>query len=71
MAIDDATDLTGASREATRRAIDRLAASGVLREISGKRRLRRWESVGLFALLDALEADRAPGRTRRRAVRTS
>jgi Fic family protein len=51
-----ATELTGASREATRRAIDRLVGAGVLRELTGKRRLRQWESVGLFALLDEFEA---------------
>ena len=47
--------LTGASRQAARLAIARLADAGVLREITGKRRLRRWEAVGLFALLDGLE----------------
>jgi Fic family protein len=50
-----ATALTGASGEATRRAIDRLARSGVLRETTGARRGRRWEAVGLLALLDGLE----------------
>ena len=50
-----AAELTGASREATRRAIDRLEAAGVLRELTGRGRLRRWESVGLFAILDGLE----------------
>lgn len=51
-----AASLTGASREATRRAIARLEAAGVLAEITGKGRLRRWEAVGLFAILDGLEA---------------
>lgn len=50
-----AAHLTGASREATRRALDRPAAAGVLRELTGMRRLRRWEAVGLFELLDAAE----------------
>ncbi len=50
-----AAALTGASREATRRAIDRLEAAGVLKELTGRGRRRRWESVGLFAILDGLE----------------
>ena len=50
-----AAALTGASREATRRAIDRLEATGVLSELTGRGRLRRWEAVGLFAILDGLE----------------
>lgn len=50
-----AAALTGASREATRRAIDRLEAAGVLSELTGRGRLRRWEAVGLFAILDGLE----------------
>ena len=54
--IGTATELTGASSEATRRAIARLEAAGVLREVTGKGRLRRWESVGLFELVDKIEA---------------
>ncbi|MGD9571916.1 MAG: Fic family protein, partial [Thermoleophilia bacterium] len=49
-----ATTLTGVSGEATRRAIDRLAAAGVLREITGGRRRRRWQAAGLLELLDGL-----------------
>ncbi len=66
LALADAAELTGGSREAARKAINRLAAAGVLREITGGRRSRRWESVGLFALLDRVEdvsdppAGRAP-----------
>lgn len=63
--LGQAAELTGASREATRRAIDRLAAAGVLREITGRRRGRRWESVGLFALLDRLEGRVRPAAARR------
>ena len=54
--IGTATELTGASREATRRAISRLEDAGVLREVTGRGRLRRWESVGLFELVDTIEA---------------
>jgi Fic family protein len=61
-----AAALTGVSREATRRAIDRLAEAGVLRELTGKGRLRRWEAVGLFAILDGLEAESREGVGRRR-----
>lgn len=63
--IEEAAELTGVSRQATRLAIDRLVAAGVLREITGRRRRRRWESVGLFALLDGLEAGLVGGRGRR------
>ena len=48
--------ITGLAREAVRRALNRLSDAGVLHEITGRRRNRRWESVGLFALLDELEA---------------
>jgi Fic family protein len=51
-----ATRITGASSQATRLAINRLEDAGVLREVTGKGRLRRWESVGLFELVDAIEA---------------
>jgi Fic family protein len=49
--------LGSASREATRRAIDRLAAAGVLTEITGKRRLRRWEAADFFTVLDEAEGE--------------
>jgi len=45
------------SDEAARQAIDRLARSGVLQEVTGRQRGRSWECVGLFALLD--DFDRA------------
>lgn len=61
-----AAALTGASREATRRAIDRLESAGVLVELTGRGRLRRWESVGLFAILDGLEGGLRPGSPSRR-----
>ena len=34
---------------------------GVLIEITGRGRLRRWEATGLFALLDGLETGLRPG----------
>lgn len=55
-----AVSLTGASREATRRAIDRLESAGVVSELTGKGRLRRWEAVGLFTILDGLEGGLRP-----------
>jgi len=61
-----ATSLTGASREATRKAIDRLEGAGVLTEITGRGRLRRWEAVGLFAILDEPEPGLRLGGQRRR-----
>ncbi|MDX6555681.1 MAG: hypothetical protein QOD86_1876 [Miltoncostaeaceae bacterium] len=60
--------LTGATPQATLRAIDRLADSDVLREISGRRRGRLWESVGLFALLDEVRALSPPEPSRRRGA---
>lgn len=59
-----AVALTGASREATRKALDRLESAGVLRELTGRRRLRRWEAVGLFELLDETERRAAGGTPR-------
>ena len=61
-----AVALTGASREATRRGIERLEDAGVLRETTGMGRLRRWEAVGLFAILDGLEGGFRVGVSSRR-----
>jgi Fic family protein len=57
--------LTEASAQATLGGIDRLVDAGVLRELSGRRRGRLWESVGLFRLLDELETNFAAPRRRR------
>jgi len=57
--------LTGASHEAARLAIARLADADVLRQVGDARRRRVWEAVGLFALLDGLEADLGPVRSGR------
>ncbi len=54
--IRTAVELTGVSIQATRLAINRLETAGVLRELTGKGRLRRWEAVGFFALVDTIEA---------------
>ncbi len=66
--LGTAAALTGTSREAARRAIDRLVAAGVLRELTGKRRRRRWEAVGLFAVLDEADARIRGPRGRRLAT---
>ncbi len=59
--------LTGASAQATLGGIDRLVDADVLRELTGRRRGRLWESVGLFGLLDDLETSvRGPSRGRAR-----
>lgn len=42
ISLGDAIALTGRSRESVRRAINRLAAAGVLRETTGRERGRRW-----------------------------
>ena len=52
--------ITGTSAEAARQALNRLEQAGVLRNISVGRRNRAFESVGLFALLDAFERELAP-----------
>jgi Fic family protein len=50
-------EITGVSPEAARQALNRLQDAGVLRSISIGRRNRAFETVGLFALLDAFERD--------------
>ncbi len=62
--IRAAVSLTGLSAQATRLAINRLESAGVLRETTGKGRLRRWESVGLFDAVDTIEASTAARRSR-------
>jgi Fic family protein len=47
--------ITGASEAATLRALNHLAAAGVLAQVTVGRRNRQWESVGLFALVDDME----------------
>lgn len=64
-----ACEVTGASDEACRKALNALQAAGVLRETTSGRRNRVWESVGLFDVLDRLERSvggqaRAPAPTR-------
>jgi Fic/DOC family protein len=58
--------LTRVSAQATLGGI--LVEAGVLREVSGRRRGRLWESVGPFESLDGLE--RGIGPPRRRGLRT-
>lgn len=53
-------EITGMSPEASRQALNRLESADVLRSISVGRRNRAFESVGLFALLDAFERDMGP-----------
>lgn len=56
----DVARLLGVSGEAARLALNRLEAAGVIQERSAGRAGRVWESVGLFALLDAFERDLGP-----------
>lgn len=42
VSLTDAIALTGRSRESVRRALNRLETAGVLREITGRERGRRW-----------------------------
>lgn len=61
-----AQDVLHVSDETARIGIARLEGAGVLQEITKRRRGRRWECVGLFALLDSLDRLLAtsPGATR-------
>lgn len=55
--LGTAIEITGASDEACRQAINRLAAAGVLQATTAGRRNRVWECVGLFDLLDTFERE--------------
>ena len=52
---------TGRANAAIHAAIDQLAAAGVLLPLTGGRRNRSWEAVGLLDLIADLEAGEAPG----------
>ncbi len=63
LTLATAMEITGASDEACRQALNLLEAAGVLDETTAGKRNRVWESIGLFALLDEFERDNsAPGR---------
>lgn len=69
LSLSAAMEVTGASDEACRQALNRLAAADVLRETTAGKRNRVWECVGLFALLDSFEREtgdpsRSPAITR-------
>ena len=49
----DAIRLTGRSGPAARGALNQLTEDGVLAEVTLAKRNRAWESIGLFALVDA------------------
>src|SRR5258708_2644762 len=68
--LQSATKFLGVSDEATRLGIERLAAAGVLNEVTKRKWGRAWESVGLFGLLDGFERKLAtpPGAKRVRAA---
>lgn len=53
--------ISAASSEATRCAIARLEAAGVPKGLTDHGRLRRWESAGLFELVDTIKASAATG----------
>lgn len=48
-------EILGISDEAVRLGIERLERSGVVREMTNRKRGRAWESVGLFAVLDEFD----------------
>ncbi|MGK2877776.1 MAG: Fic family protein [Solirubrobacterales bacterium] len=69
LSLGSAMEITGASDEACRRALNSLERSGVLNERTAGKRNRIWESVGLFALFDEFEREnsdrgRAPAASR-------
>jgi Fic family protein len=55
-----AAAVTGRSKPQIYEALDQLEAAGVLAPISGSRRNRGWEAVGLLGLLERLEAGQLP-----------
>src|SRR2546422_7259726 len=61
-------ELLGISDEAARLGLDRLERTGVVQEITKRKRGRAWECVGLFRLLDQFERTLAtpPGAAQRR-----
>lgn len=62
LTLSSAMEITGASNEACRLALNSLETAGVLKERTAGKRNRVWESAGIFALLDAFERDNsAPG----------
>ncbi|HSL58843.1 MAG TPA: Fic family protein [Acidimicrobiales bacterium] len=53
-----ATAVTGRSKSSTALAVDQLVEAGILLPLSGSKRNRAWEAVGLLDLLAGLEAGR-------------
>lgn len=51
---------TGRAKSAVHKAIEQLAGCGVLEPLSASKRNRAWEAVGLFDLLEGLEAGEQP-----------
>lgn len=51
---------TGRARAAVYQALDRLQQAGILKPVSESKRNRVWEAVGMFDLLEGLEAGKAP-----------
>jgi hypothetical protein len=56
-----ASVLTGRSGVAARQALNNLADSGVLEQVTVGKRNRMWESIGLFALIDEMERELSAG----------
>lgn len=61
LTLATAIEVTGASDEACRNALNSLEVAGVLNETTAGKRNRVWESVGLFALLDEFESSNSGG----------
>ncbi|MGH9441414.1 MAG: Fic family protein [Thermoanaerobaculia bacterium] len=64
--VKTAEEISGASNEAARIAMNELEACGVLHRVNVGKRNRAWEAVGLFELLNEFERELAtpPGRSR-------
>jgi Fic family protein len=57
--VRTAAELTGASREAARRAVTQLEGAGILSQLSIGRRNRAWEAREVFELLNGFERELA------------
>lgn len=56
-----AAQITGRSTVAARNALRALEEAGVVAQVTVGKRNRKWESVGLFALIDQMERDLSAG----------
>lgn len=66
--VQKVAEITGRSDVAARNALNHLEEAGVLQQVTVGKRNRKWESTGLFALIDEMERELSAGN--RGAART-